>query len=503
MATHSTLATAHRNQRTEITRAFWQILSSTRLLGIVGATVFILFLCAVLIRQMPGQIASDPAAATRWLLTVTEEYGALGHVLRTLGLFDVLHHPLLQLLLAVVALVLLVHLGNLVAALWRFRQVAHWLTAPVVTAGDAIALPQTQPLYRLRQPAVLPPAQLVAQLADGLRLHFDEVLTATVNTRPHRTKTTVHTLETVSTTVDAIPAEEQEAIIEFRLLARRHQNLGNWLRPFFSVGLLLALSAVWLILLAGWEVTPPPLAPGDEYRATTQRVVFVYTLPTEDNGTAALAAEIDGNAYQLPLGESQQLRLGEITIEANPGPPALLIRSADDATTLSRAGQTQHIADLGLIFPSLGSEDSVVIGSSVGLRIVRVAVSSPDAANSPLHLPESRREQFLVEVYQSDKAKPVQTLYLQEETPVTIEASGETHQLTFIPLPSLLPAVRYQPGVWLLWLALLLVMGGMVGALQQPAFLLIQIAPWSSTHTVLIAQSDLASEIDRIRRYLQ
>lgn len=510
MANDGALATVRRDQRTEIARVFWQILSSTGVLVVVGAAVFTLFLCAILVRQMPGQIADDPAAATRWLLTVTEEYGVFGGVLRALGLFDVLHNPLLQLLLAVIALVLLVHLGNMLAALWRFRQVADWVKTPVAGAGDPIRLPPTQPLYRLRQPAASSPAEIAEQLAAALRSYFDEILIVTVKTKPYHEEAPTNTLDTVSTAEGAIPtdapADAPDAVAEFRLLARRHQNRWHWLRPLLVVGLLLALGAVWIILLAGWEVTPPLLAPGDEYRATTQRVVFVYALPaedlpTEEAVTPSLSAEINEATYQLPLGGSQQLWWGQITIEANPGPPALLIRSADEATTLSRFGQAQHGVDLGLIFPSLGSEESVVVDNRVGLRIVRIAV--PSVNGSPLSLNEISPEQFLVEVYPIDEAKPVQTIYIREQMQDTIQVGGETRKLTFIPLPSIAAAVRYQPGVWLLWIGFFFVIVGAVSLRYQPAFLIVQIAPWPLDRSVLIVQSDVATEIDRIRLYLK
>lgn len=521
MANHGVLGTVARDQRTEMTRTLWQILSSRGILVAAGVTVLILLLCAMFIRQMPGQIADDPAAATRWLLTVSADYGIIGGTLRALGLFDVLHHPLLQLLLAIIALILLVRLGNMVATLWRFGQVTQWLARPVAGAGDPVALPLSQPLYRLRQAVSQSPQQLAEQIAQALSPSFTEVITITVNTLAYREEVITDLLSSPAADEEATPVAAPETITEFRLLARRHHQRWRWLRPILLVGLLLALSTIWIILLTGWEVAPPLLAPGDEYRATTQRVALAYTVSAADETlTAALSAEIDGAAYQLPLGESRQLRLGQIVIAAQPGPPALLIRTADGVTTLSRPGQAQHTADLGLIFPTLGSEDGIVVDNSVGLRIVRVvtppAVSlTEERTSSPVETPSgdssetsadpangSAGEQFLVEIYQSDEANPVETLHIRTQTQTTIRLGGEIYALHFVPLPSIAAEVRYQPGIWLLWVALLFVLGGAFGFRDQPAFLIVQVAPWPVDRAVLIAQSDVAAEIDRIRRYL-
>jgi len=505
MGNDSAVMTNMHDRRTELTRTLWQWLHSSTVLVAAGLITFLLFLCAILIRQMPGQIADEPAAATRWLLTVSEEYGIWGNALRALGLFDVLHNPLLQLLVAVIALILLIHLGTMVATLWRFWQAPDALTETVAHSGDPLTLPATQPLYRLRQAVPQTPSLLCAQVTQAISPHFDEVISLTVNTAPYQADT--------EKTDQDLPPAEPVTVAEFRLLARRHRQRWIWLRPLLPVGLLLALLVVWIILATGWEITPPLLAPGDEYRATTQRVVFTYPLPAEKAGlTPTLAVEINDAPQQLWLGESRSRHWGQISIQANPGPPALLIRSTDETIQLSRPGQTQRTANLGLLFPSLGSEDSVVVENSVGLRIVRVALlpeAEGDRANtsennssrqSPLDTADY--EQFLVEVYQRDETKPVQTIHISEQTTATIQVSGIAQELMFIPLPSLAAVVRYQPGIWLLWLAAGLILVGVAGFRFAPTFLLLQMAPWPTDRTVVVAQSDTAAEIEQLRHIL-
>lgn len=500
------------DRRTELTRTLWQWLHGSPILVAAGLITFFLFLCAVLIRQMPGQIADEPAAATRWLLTVSEEYGIWGDALRALGLFDVLHNPLLQLLLAVIALILLIHLGTMVAALWRFWQAPQALTETVAHSGDPLMLPATQPLYRLRQAVPQAPSLLCDQITQAISPYYDEVIRLTVNSALYPAD-----MEKTEKTEPDLPPEEPVTGIEFRLLARRHRQRWIWLRPLLPMGLLLALVVVWIILVAGWEITPPLLAPGDEYRATTQRVVFTYLLPAQKAGltptllTPTLIVEINDTPQQLLLGESRSRRWGQIAIQANPGPPALLIRSKDETVQLSRFGQTQRTANLGLLFPSLGSEDSVVVDNSVGLRIVRVALlpegdQASTRENNPSRqspLDTAAYEQFLVEVYPRDETKPVQTIHISEQTTATIEVGEVAQELIFIPLPSLAAVVRYQPGIWLLWLAAALIIMGIAGFRFAPTFLLLQMAPWPTDRTVVVAQSDTAAEIEQLQHLLQ
>ncbi|MBX3013163.1 MAG: hypothetical protein KF832_16715 [Caldilineaceae bacterium] len=502
MVNHGPIATNVRDPRTELSRTIWQWLSSRAILVIIGALIFLLFLCAAFIRQMPGQVAADQAAATRWLLTVSEEYGLLGNVLRTLGLFDVLHNPVLQLLLATLLIVLLVHLGNTVAALWRFWQIQQGWAKPVAMAGNPLPLPTTQPLYRVRQALAHSPQTVAAQLRQVIIPAFTEWRTITLPTTPY-----VAPLDASApaTAEPAAPAPSA-AVEEVRLFASRHHLRWIWLRPLLIVGLLLALVAVWIILLAGWAITPAWLAPGDEYRATTQRVALAYTVDTAGSTPAPrLAAAIDDAAQEIPLGESRQLRWGQIRIEAKPGPPALLIRSTDAAVTLSRPGQTQRTANLGLVFPSLGSEDSVVVDNQIGIRVVRVPQSAtPETGDTGFNagvispLTSGVPEHFLVEIYQN-AAKPIQTLYVSQPMSTTILLSGTAREIWLIPVPSLAAAVRYQPGVWLLWLALALIVVGAIGFAYQPAFLLVQIAPWPTERAVVVVQSDVATLLNQIR----
>ena len=95
----------------------WRWLRNDWLFVICGCAVLIVAGSSYYLRQMPGQLADDPLAAARWLMTTSAEYGFTGDLLRSLGLFDLPRSPLLHLLLALIGLILFVRLGDQLAAI--------------------------------------------------------------------------------------------------------------------------------------------------------------------------------------------------------------------------------------------------------------------------------------------------------------------------------------------------------------------------------------------------
>lgn len=482
------------DRRTELTRATWVGLSRTWILGVTGGAVLLLFFCAIFVQQMPGQLRDDPAEAARWLLMASEQYGALGNVLRTLGLFSVLHNPLLQLLLMMIALVLLIQLGNVIAATWRLHRVPRRLHHAVTSPGEPIPLAAVQPVYRLRQAINGAAPQLIEQLRLELSLGFPEQASATLMlpTAPRaddstsNEETVAGQVEQSTTAINGAPRTEE------RMLVRRHLRYAL-LRPLLLIGLFVALVAVWLSLIAGWEVTAPLLAPGDEYHQPEQQLTVRYTLPVVDEqGTPTLQVAVGETVRQLPLDRTLRSNWGQLAIATANGPPALLIQSADDAPVLAQPGQTQTRAAIGVPFPNVGSEESVVVDQTLYLRLVRLLGTSEQPGITA----------FWVEVYQVGTDDPVLRLEVADRSQEVITVEGNRYVLNFVPLPSVVLNVRYQPGVWLLGLALLLVVIGAIGYWQRPAFLLVQAAPWPDARTVLVIQSDVAAELQRVRVWL-
>ena len=489
------------DRRTALARNVWLGLSRSWILGSSGGAVLLLLLCAIFVQQMPGQLHEDPTEAARWLLVASEQYGLLGNVLRALGLFNVLHNPLLQLLLMVIALVLLIHLGNVIAAAWRLYRVTTWLHSPVPQPGEPVALAPVQPIYRLRQAVDSECEQVVAQLQAELAKGFpapqraDLILTTVpaVNTFDASTaETQPETDRTVATSATPTAQEEHAPVPEIRLLALRHLPYAL-LRPLLLIGLFIALVTVWLILIAGWEVTPPMLAPGDQYNNAAQNLTISYAVTDlDETNKPPLRVQVGEAKQQLALNSTLRTNWWQLAIRNASGPPALLLQTEDKAPLLSQPGQPQALPQIGLIFPSVGSEEFVVVDQSLVLRLVRLLGTSEQPGITA----------FWVEVYQVDADEPVLRLEVADRTSEVLTLNGKSYTLAFVPLPSAMLDVRYQPGVWLLGLALLLVLIGGVGYWQRPAFVFAQIAPWPTERTVLVLQSDLAVEMQALRAWL-
>ncbi|MCB0062709.1 MAG: hypothetical protein KDE19_11360, partial [Caldilineaceae bacterium] len=290
-----------KERRVELTANIWKGIEHPWLLGTVGALVLLLYLCALLVPQMPGQLRDDPAGAARWILVMSETYGPWGGVLRTLGLFTVLHNPLLQLLVILIALVLFVQLGSSIANLRRLYQLengparraipeqtdrAAEQTTAAVAVGEPLALPATQRLFRARLADNQSPAKLSAALSTYLADDFDEVW--------HTMRTVAAKFSTVEPPApqppqpDDVPVETDasaEQVREEQLWALRAGRQAL-LRPLLFIGMFLALVAVWFTLVWGWEVTPPPLAPGAEYRSTSRGLFLQYLLAQPQSPSA-------------------------------------------------------------------------------------------------------------------------------------------------------------------------------------------------------------------------
>lgn len=452
----------------KLLNALWAALRRPWLLIASGVAVVLLVLSAQALPQLPGQLHSDAAEAARWLQGASTPYGVAGDILVALGLFNVLHSFLLQLLLVIISLILFVHLGDLLAGLWLHRRLPHLVQQPATSPGEPLTLPSPQSLYRLRQANTLDMESLAAHVQSALAERFAQVLQTTPLTTPAPNEADL-----------AQPGE-------VRLLATRH-TVWSYLRPLLMFGLLVALAAVWTIVTTGWELAPVALAPGESYRYPPHGLEFVYQVE-EGAGemTPLLVAQIKGAQNTVVAKTPLETTLAGVALRVQPGPPALLISTVDGAQALTRAGQSDTASSLGLAFPSPGSEEAVVLPEqAVGLRIVRMA---DDAVPEGDHA-------FLLEVYQGENAQPAQRLTIGGKPMEIIQLDDEGLSLRVMELYGLEVSARYLPGVWLLWLAGVLVLVGAAGFWFRPAFMLAQVAPWPPDRAVIVAQSDAHVEI--------
>ncbi|NJN83726.1 MAG: hypothetical protein HC802_16605, partial [Caldilineaceae bacterium] len=408
--------------------AVWRGLSQPLLVQICGLLTLVLLLAAMALPQLPGHLADDPAAAARWLAGQRASMGGLGDLFSTLGLYDLLHSPLLGILLAVTALLLLVHLANWVNVALAYWRLPDRLKTPSGAAGEPLALPSSQRIYRLR--CFTPLDGDIADWQQTLEPRFD-----------HRWD------------VDAPFGQMEDDGDETRILATRHR-WAAYLRPVHIVGLLLALLSVWIAALFGWQIDTPLLAPAEHFRYAGQDIDVTYETQTQGEGVEAVIRTQIGSQIELRAVEGDATwQVGAHDVMATLGPPSLLVSSTDNTARLTRPGSDVAEASLGLLFPTPGSEQSFLLpDAGLGLRIVRASKPATE---------------FAVELFASDEILPIQRFTVVDAMEATIGADpDELLTLRFVPLPALALTIRYAPGAWLLWPALLLTLVGLVAVLM-------------------------------------
>jgi hypothetical protein len=423
--------------------------------------LLLLLVSGQLLPQLPGQLSADSTAAERWLLGASADYGAAGDLLRGLGLFNVLHSMLLQLLLTVLTLVLCVYLGDMVAVALQYRQLPTLLTQSTGEPGEPLPLQTAQKLYRQRLASTVPLDEMVSQLQSDLSTRYEHVISAV--------------------TPNADNAEQ-----ETRLLATRALRWAA-VRLVLMAGLLLAVLTVWRIVIAGWEVSAPVLAPGGEYHLASHGIVLNYHVPTTlQEAGPQLQVQSGGQQLILPAAERVTASVGAVDVVARPSAPGLYVMTSDGKRALARAGQSETVAGVGLTFPAPGSEESMILpAEAIGLRIVRLGAEV--AAESGAG--------YLLEVYRGEESQPEKRVDIGAKPVESVVLNDKGLTLRFVQMPGLAVEVRYLPGVWLLWLALLLVLLGALGFWFRPAFALVQVAPWAGEQTVVTLQSDEAAAL--------
>ncbi len=494
--------------------ALWRWLTDYRLLLAVGAVTLLFLLVALALPQMPDQLRNDPGEATRWLLTTAEGYGPLGDLLRQLGLFDLLGSPLLKLALGVITLLLLIHLGELIGSALQLRQTPRVLERDDGVAGEPLPLSPGRRIRRLRivispeQPEGLAnegegteksaqadrgdadPGDDGAEADDvGLADALAAEMAQTFDDFQRRE------LEVAPPPAVAEAIEDAPPVQESRLLGVRGRTAA-YLRPLLILGLLAALAAVWLLINFGWELTSPVLAPGDAYRAASQQVEVRYdvsiapasAVPGEAGVlTPVLSVDVGQGPQEVTVDGPTQATVDGVTVDVSPATPGLLLRTASGQPLLALPGQSTPASAIGLIFPGFGSEEVVLLPrQQAGLRIVRRNEGETGGA-------------FMVEIYRGAAAEPDQRLTITGDEPQTV-AIDEEQSLELLPVAGVSVRLQHAPGAWLIWPALVLALAGVYGFWKRPGFLLVQVAPWTEDKQVVVAQSDLASEIGKIER---
>ncbi len=457
-----------------VTARIWQRLLGLGPLLIAVLLGITLILSAWVLPQLPGQLNDEPAAASRWLATTAANYGVWGSPLQIIGLFNVLHSPLLEAFFCLVILVATVHLARDLARLRLFTQLPARLEQPVTDPGEPVGLYAGEPIARLR--AILPGAldNASASLAEWLAARFSTIHQATVaySAPPDQR-------------ADGPPATDQ------RLLALHHLP-GRYLAPLFPLGIILTAGAVWFAATFGWQVQTPALAPGASFRSVNQGLVIHHLAPTDADAAdpAGADAEITLRSETRQVHDTRdvsRLRMGGATASLRHTLPALWIAASDGAALLTQTDGSEPVAELGLVFPTAGGEESVLLPSEVaGLRLVR-RTDLPDA--------------FVVELYRSTDVQPSlrAEVQLPDSLTIPLEDGGE---LLIAPVRALQADIYYYPGLWLAWLGIAASLVGAAGHLRPARFLLLQVAPWPNATGVLVAQASHPPDIDALRPLL-
>ena len=445
--------------------------------GLIGV---MLALAAWQLPQLPGQLSDEHAAAANWLLNTSTTYGIWGNPFLALGLFDVLRSPLLYLLLTLLVPTLAAQLADQLGALRQLRGLqALDLSTPAQTPGDALPLSSARPLFRWR--GIVEADHTV--VAESLATHIQNGFPIT-----QRDEAVLSTKSAEATGEEMASSTPRH---EARLQGLRHPRL-HYLRPFLMVGLLVSVIGAWTALAFGWQVTAPPLAPGAIFRSANRDLVLHYTMPTTDTLQPSLEATLQGLEVALPNDQTTQRNLGSAQLQVRPAYPAIWITTADGGERLTLPGDPIPRSHIGLVFANPGSEESILIpDQGAGLRIVQRAGSNG----------------FVLELYRSDSVQPIYRADLTLGGQLTVPFSPTDTGLLISTLPGLQVDVRHLPGLMLVPIGFLIALVGAFAFLRPSAFIMAQVAPWSTehttihttVHTIVVLQSDHPAIIEELR----
>lgn len=475
-----------------VTKGLWRGLHHPLLALILVLLAALLALAANLLPQLPGQLRDEPATAARWLLSASSEQGMWGSFWLGLGLFDILHSPFIALLGILLSLALSAHLAAQLAAIAQVRAAARAWDKQAGPLGDPLPLPATTGLRRSRLAVPAPPAQTAQQVHEVLAQRFASVDALTL---PRPGESSAEGAEGSAEADNPNPGDVREADAqtgaaqEQRYLATTGQ-LSLWLRLLLPLGLLLALAAVWSAIAFGWQVTTPPLAPGETFRAVNQNLVLAYQAPEPGQGeaAAALVVRVGEHSAAFSTARSQRARVGSTSVTIQPQYPGVLVQMDDGAAELARPGSTESVAQAGIVIPARGGEESVLLpGYGAGLRIVQRG---------------AEHSAFILELYRSSDVEPVFRAELTPSGRVTIPLDDGAAAIVVTNMPGLKVDVRHAPGIWLAWVGLGIALVGLFAALRRAGFALVQLAPWPVSRTLVVIQSNLPREHARLVAHL-
>ena len=453
--------------------AAWRVATSSVLLLTVAAATLAMVLLALWLPQMPNNLQSNPAAATRWLMGMAANFGSPGAPLRTLGLFNLLHSPTFVLALALLAFLLTVQLARQVGIALALRQMPAVFATPSATPTP-LTLPPMLDIFRRRTHVADAAANVADRVASGLSARWGTVARESLAPTP--------------ADADDRPSPDPTSDrAEIRLFAARHLPWA-WLRPVMVAGLLLGVTTLWLNSAFGWEVIPDTLPPGGNYRYPPRALELSYVLDEAGATLAAgLYARLGASEHIVPIEPESAHEVGRALLLTRIQSPGLVIQTTPDRMQMGVPGEPANEGAIGFSFPEAGSEQSLLLpDASMGVRLVRLP---PD---------DSMRNPYMIELYDAGQAMAAQREIVDVTEPRVIEVDEADFQLKLTPAPTVDAIIRYQPLAWLAWVGLALTLLGLPGFLVRPGFVLVQVTPLDHGRTQLIVQSNQQQAVESV-----
>jgi hypothetical protein len=485
-----TAAVATPRRPADLWQTLWLALGSPWLLLGLAGWLTLLLLVSLWLPQMPDYLREEGSAASRWLLAAATPYGAFGTLARGLGFFDMLHSPLLLAPLAALILVLLVQIVQQISAAQALRRLPAVLDAAGVN-GEPLSLHSPYRLLRWRSAVADTALSQTGQMQMLLQARFVRLERRTMRVAPAPA-----TVDPARSAADS--GDGAAPVLEERLLALRGQQ-AVLLRPLFLAGMLCAALYLWAASALAWHFEAPFLIPGAPAVDSVHDLSLQYELARPVDGvlTPRLRIALGDDSVAAVVASRVEAQVAGVEVVAQAVAPALEVRSLAEGADLARPGQAAAVSALGLGFPADGSEETVLLpGIGAGLRIVRNGQNTPAVDD----------DVFTVEVYSGASEQPLRRFTVSSSQIETIRVRGPGDPaltLAFVPLPALAVSARSAPGQWLMIVALILTAAGLVGYLQRPGFVLLQVGPWPEQRTVMTVQSDLPSEFSLLRSFVE
>jgi hypothetical protein len=387
----------------------WQIGASRRTLTAIFATLSLLALLSMIIPQMPGEIAADPASATRWLIANTQERGIIQRIIGSLGLFQIYSSVIWRGLCGLLFACLSVHVADELPARRRLWQ-GKFDTALSITRVTEIK------------------GILTAAVAETL---WGELL-AYARTMP-------------MTGDDG----------DFTSVVQRGRA-GVWAKPMAQIGGILLLTGLWISGQMAWHESGLSLSPEREARLIHRPDLAMRWIASQPPRLELHSPE---GKSELSIGWLRPAYQEGIGFYLTGQTPAVAITGTDgegQPLQMQPLSEGSPSAGLTLTFPRAQMENGfIALGQNLMFRLVSFE-----------HLPEDVRRgpAFLVQAFQMGQNEPIFNKFIT--TDVTIELAKARFQLDLTEVVVL--TATYDPGFPLVLVGSMIAWLGCLMGLAMP-----------------------------------